>query len=372
VTRPQVYLDWNATTPLADRVRSEMDRVRPLGWANPSSVHAHGRAARSVLEGAREAVGARLRAHPKDLIFTAGATEANHLALSGATSIVTSRIEHPSIVRQAEHWATLGRPVRFARTTPGGTVDLDSLHECFVNLKLTSELGSRPLLAVMAVSHETGVLQPLSEARAVADEFQADLHVDAVQLIGRGSLGVLQLADSLSVAGHKICGPKGIGVLVVRCGRSPSPVGFGGAQERGLRPGTLDAVLAAGVGAAFEGLDEISEGFAGCESLRDELEVWLTRRGASVHGSGPRLAHVSNFRLPGWKGDELVAALDLEGVSISAGSACAAGTAELSPTILAMLGRDAAEGAVRVSFGPGSTPDDLGRLLEALTRLIAR
>jgi cysteine desulfurase len=174
-----------------------------------------------------------------------------------------------------------------------------------------------------------------------------------------------------SLWGGGSSGPSGTRIAV-RCGRSPSPLGYGGAQERGLRPGTQDAGLAAGFAAAVGGIDELRLGFGSCAALRDQLEARILAYGGAVHGSGPRLPHVSNFRLPGWKGDELVAALDLEGVSVSAGSACSAGTVELSPAILAMLGRVAAEGAIRVSLGPGADETDLGRLLGAIERLCGR
>jgi cysteine desulfurase len=367
-----VYLDWNATTPPSPSVLAEMERVRAFAWANPSSVHGAGRAARNVLEAAREGIGRALRVHPKDVIFTGGATEANHLALSGASSIVTTRIEHPSIARQAEFLKAGGRSVAFAEVETSGRVDLGDLEACLTRLRDEGQLGARPLVAVQAANHETGVIQPLSEVRGLCDAFAAELHVDAVQLVGRGPLESLQHADSLSLAAHKIRGPKGVGALAVRCGKNPKPLAQGGAQERGLRPGTQDAGLAAGFARAIVELEELRLGFDGCAPLRDRLEAWVLGRGGTTHGSGPRLAHVTNFRLPGWNGDELVAALDLESVHISAGSACAAGTAEPSPGIEAMLGRKAAEGAVRVSFGPGQGAAAVERLIFALERLERR
>jgi len=367
-----LYFDWNATTPLSPRVVAEMERVRPFAWANPASVHGAGRAARNVLEAAREQVGRVLRAHPKDIIFTGSATEANHLALSGASSIVTSHVEHPSVAKHAEFLKAGGREVSFIPVEASGRIALSELEARLSELRASGRLGPRPLVAVQAANHETGVFQPILEVRALCDAVGAELHVDAVQLIGRGSLEVLQYADSLSLAAHKIRGPKGIGVLVVRCGKSPKPLGQGGAQERGLRPGTQDAVLAAGLGMAVAELDELRQGFEACASLRDQLESWVKARGGTTHGSGARLPHVSNFRLPGWNGDELVAALDLEKIQVSAGSACAAGTAEPSPGIEAMLGRVAAEGALRISLGPGVGAAALEELLTTLEKLERR
>lgn len=364
------YLDFNATTRPTDSVLAAMAATREFAWANPASIHEHGRRARQVLESAREAVGRALGVHPRDVLFTGSATEANHLALSGATAVITSWLEHPSVSKMAEEYRARGRPVRFASVEGRGTIDLDSVRAAFEELKGAGLLGERPLLALMAVSHETGVLQPLQEARALADEFGAELHVDAVQLVGRGPLPALDCADSLSLAAHKIRGPKGIGVFTFRCGRAPVPVGRGGSQERGLRPGTQDASLAAGLQQALSELDALREGLSEARAARDLLEETVRDLGGTIHGFGSdRLGHVSNFRLPGWQGDEIVAALDLRGWSVSSGSACSAGTAEPSAAIEAMLGREAARGAVRVSFGPGTPLSDAEQLTIELRRL---
>lgn len=365
------YLDWNATTPPSKGVLEAMAAAREVAWGNPSSVHGHGRQARKLLESARETVAGVLGVHPRDVLFTGSATEANHLALSGATSIVTSWLEHPSVSKMAEEYRARGRPVRFVPARPDGTIELEAVRAAFEELKETGELGGRPLLALLAASHETGVLQPLEGARALCDEFGVELHVDAVQLLGRGPhKESLACADSLSIAAHKIRGPKGIGVFAFRCGRAPVPIGRGGAQERGLRPGTQDAALAAGFERALRELKELRVGFARAEAARGLLEAGVRELGGTVHGAEvQRLPHVSNFRLPGWQGDELVAALDLRGWSVSSGSACSAGTAEPSPGIEAMVGREAARGALRVSFGPDASLTESEQLLNELRRL---
>lgn len=364
------YLDWNATTPPSAGVLDAMAAAREVAWGNPSSVHGHGREARRLLESARETAAATLGVHPRDVLFTASATEANHLALSGATSVVTSWLEHPSVSKMAEEYRARGRPVRFVAVRSDGAVELEAVRGAFEELRAAGELGDRPLLALMAASHETGVLQPIEGARALCDEYGVELHVDAVQLIGRSSHESLSLADSLSVAAHKIRGPKGIGAFAFRCGRAPVPVGRGGAQERGLRPGTQDSALAAGFERALRELEELRSSFARAGAARELLEAGVRELGGTVHGAGAaRLPHVSNFRIPAWQGDELVAALDLRGWSVSSGSACSAGTAEPSPGIEAMLGREAARGALRVSLGPDASALEAEQLLKELRAL---
>lgn len=366
-----VYLDWNATTPPHSAVLRAQEEARAVAWANPASTHQAGRAARRIQEDTREALSAALRVHPRDVIFTSGGTEANHLALSGATSLVTSRLEHPSVAATADALEARGVPVRFVRVEASGRVEPEALRGALEDFRAGAQLGERPVVALQAVNHETGVLQPIREAAQLALEFGAHLHVDAVQLLGRGDLAELEEAGSVAVAAHKHRGPKGVGALVFRCGWSPLPLGRGGAQERGLRPGTQDAVALAGWGAALGRLEESCANYAKLAQLRAGLEARLLERpGVELHGAeAPRLPHVVNFRAPGWNGDELVAALDLLGVCVSSGSACSAGTAEPSPVIEAIAGREAARGAVRVSLGEETSVEDVERLVAALEKL---
>jgi cysteine desulfurase len=365
-----LYADWNSTTPPSRAAMEAMHRVREEAWGNPSSIHAVGRQARRHVEDARELCARILRVSPRDVIFTCGATEANHLALEGASSLVVSALEHPSITEMAKRHGAEGKPVRFAQVQPNGQLDLESLHEVCRSLQSEGQLGARPVLTLQAVNQETGVLQPLEGARQLADEFGMELHVDAVQLLGRGPREALLLADSLSIASHKIRGPKGIGAYAYRCGKAPVPLARGGSQERGLRPGTQDAALCAGFGTALHELTELEDSFQRVAAERDWLEEQIRGLGGTIQGAeAPRLAHVSNFALPGWGGPELVAALDLVGICLSSGSACAAGTAEPSPVIEAMLGRDRARSSLRLSLGPGWLRADSERLALELRRL---
>lgn len=375
------YLDWNATSPPHETVLEAMRRAAEFAWANPASVHELGRRARDQVESARELLGAVLDVEARDVILTGGGTEANHLALSGATRIITSRLEHPSIVREAERLAGLGTLVEFVDVTPSGLVDVAAIEAALGRLPVASSgdetrLGrgrSGTVVAVMAANHETGVLQPLEAVARVAREGGAWLHVDAVQLLGRASLAACAFADSVAVAAHKVRGPKGLGALGLRQGRRVVARGLGGSQERGFRAGTVDAVACAGFAAALGRVEDSVTAYGRTALLRDHFEAQLRARAGrrlTIHGAdAPRLPNVSNFGLEGERGDELVAALDLLGVQVSSGSACAAGTAEPSPVIAALVGRDAARTAVRVSFGETSTADDERALLEACERL---
>ena len=358
-----VYLDWNATTPPHPDVLLAMRAAAETAWGNPSSVHGAGRRARAVVESAREALAAALAVHPRDVIFTSGGTEANNLALGRCSALATSRIEHPSVVRVAEALEGGGRPVAWLPVPASGRIEPEA-----VGVALTG-LPRGATVALMALNHETGVVQPVTEVLAVVRARGARLHVDAVQALGRLPGRPWEGADSVAVAAHKIRGPKGIGALAF-AGPPPAPLLLGGAQERGTRPGTLDACLAAGFGAAVARLDAAR--FTRLGPLRDRLERALTGPG-TVNGAGAaRAPHVASLSFVGQSGDELVAALDLEGVCVSSGAACSAGTPEPSPVVLAMLGRARAAGAVRVSLGETTTDADIDHAIHAFLRVLAR
>jgi cysteine desulfurase len=224
----------------------------------------------------------------------------------------------------------------------------------------------------MAANHETGVIQPVIEVANVVHSLGARLHVDAVQGLGKLDETHWSAADSVAVAAHKIRGPKGIGALAWRPGLAPHPLLLGGAQERGLRPGTQDAIAAHGFGTAIARLRALRTAQVPLGALRDKFEAALVGC-ATVNGVGaPRLPHVSNVSVNGWRGDELVAALDLVGVRVSSGSACSAGSAEPSPVIEAMLGRERALGSLRVSLGEASTLEELERAISLLFQALAR
>jgi cysteine desulfurase len=369
VTAPSprpVYLDWNATAPPHPAVLAAMAEAADSGWANPASVHAPGRRARAFVEDARGAVGRLVGRHERDVIFTSGGTEANNLALAGARALVTSRVEHPSIVRVAEAAEGRGIPLRWVRVGEDGLVEPDAVAEAL------AELEPGAVVAVSAVNHETGVIAPVAAIAGVALRAGARLHVDAVQAIGRLPPVVWQWGTTLSVAAHKLRGPKGVGALVSEPGYVPAPVLRGGSQERGLRPGTVDAVSLAGFRVAAERAVDGPERYAALEPLRARIEHELAAVARVNGGGAARAPHVTNLSFEGSRGDELAAALDLEGISVSSGSACSAGTAEPSPVIRAMLGVERARSALRVSLGEESSAADVARLLEVLPALLAR
>lgn len=376
-----IYLDWNATTPPHPEVLEAMRTAAELAWANPASVHGPGRRARAWIERAREAVAALVGLDPRDVVLTSGGTEANNLALAHAFppgtqgALVVSRVEHPSVVRAAEGLGARGVHVAWVDPAPSGRVAPEAMAAA---LDRAASVAPVRLMVLQAVNHETGVIQPVAEVAALARNRGVPLHVDAVQAVGRLPPSAWEGADLVAVAAHKIRGPKGIGALATRPGVRLRPLLLGGAQERGLRPGTQDPSAAAGFAVAAERARSTPARYAGLAALRDDLEAELLRLGRSLgieparNGTAPRAPHVSNLSWPGWRGDELCAALDLEGVAVSSGSACSAGTADPSPVLLAMLGEARAASAVRVSLGEDTTPAELAEALRRWARVLAR
>ncbi|HET9953924.1 MAG TPA: cysteine desulfurase family protein [Polyangiaceae bacterium] len=359
-----IYLDWNATTPPHPDVLKAMLAAATTAWGNPASVHGSGRRARVLVEELREELASALQVHPRDVVLTSGGTEANNLGLAHASGLVTSRLEHASIVRVAEAMEAAGKPVRWLPVATTGQIDPAAV-------ALACEgLSEGSWIAIQAANHETGALQPIEAVSEVARRARMKLHVDAVQAFGKVDVRPwLPLADRIAIAAHKIRGPKGIGALAFR-GKAPGPVLRGGSQERGLRPGTVDPIACAGFRRAVQLASDGPARYASLAQRRDELEAAFRGLARVNAADSPRLPHVSNLSFAGVSGDELVAALDLRGIQISSGSACAAGTAEPSPVIVAMHGRELARSAVRISFGDTTPPSALDRLKEAIFQLL--
>jgi cysteine desulfurase len=378
------YLDWNATSPPHPEVVAAMAEAAQRTWGNPSSLHLFGRAAKACVEAARERVASVLGFSARDVVLTSGGTEANNLAVlrpfiddAGAWrpgTLITSRLEHPSITAVAELLARREVSVIWLPVPSSGELDPDDVERA-----LREAAGRGPVLvAVQAVNHETGVIQPLDEIVRHAEAHGADLHVDAVQGFGKLDAAAWAGATTVAMTAHKVRGPKGIGVLGAAPDRPLRPLLRGGSQERGLRPGTVDPVAATGLGVAAARATSGPTRHLRLLALRDQLEESLSALGERLgcrpvrNGGMNRLAHVSNLSWPGWSGDELVAALDLEGVSVSAGSACAAGTPEPSPVVTAMAGRERAAQAVRVSLGEDTTEEDVETAIPVFARVLAR
>ncbi|MEO7113553.1 MAG: cysteine desulfurase family protein [Polyangiaceae bacterium] len=376
----RIYLDFNATTPPLDDVIDAQREAARAAWGNPSSIHADGRRARALVEDARARVAELAGCDPRDVIFTSGGTEANNLALRSAFSktrgtLITSRLEHPSVVQVAEALAREEKAdVRFCDVDANGAVDLASIEKHLENAL------PHLVFAIQAVNHETGIFQPLSEIFDIAFKRKAWMHVDAVQAFGRRD-DVAVFATTRSISAHKIRGPKGIGALMTLPDVKIEPVLRGGAQERGIRPGTIDPVAAAGFAVAAVHAKTTAAAYASKGALRDALEAALVALGGQVNGGqvksglnggAPRAPHITNVSFPKWIGAELVAALDLEGISISSGAACSAGTIEPSPVITAFAGEARAKSAVRISLGPTTTDAEIGCAIEAFRCVIAR
>jgi cysteine desulfurase len=367
------YLDHNATSPLRPQARAAMDAALGIG-GNPSSVHGAGRAARAMVERAREQVAALAGARGRDVIFTSGGTEANTLALWGAvqgaaeagariTRLFVSVIEHDSILANAAAVAERVAGVRLEHisVTTDGVVDLEALRI------LLREGKGRALVAVMAANNETGVIQPLAEVHALLAEHEGFLFVDAVQAVGKLPI---EAADYISLSAHKLGGPQGAGALIVREGSPLAATILGGGQERGRRAGTENVSGFAGFGAAAEAVKPISP------VLRDRFESELKKivPDAVIFGANAaRLANTSNFALPGIAAETAVMALDLDGVMVSSGSACSSGRVRPSHVLKAMGIPDTlAQSALRVSFGWNSTEADVDAAIAAVAKLAAR
>jgi cysteine desulfurase len=380
VSEGRIYFDWNSTTPPLPEAIAAMNAAYESSWGNPSSVHAEGRAARSRLEEARVAVAELVGASPADLVLTSGGTEASNIALRSPYvsdekgAILLAPIEHASIMAVATRLAELGVELRRARVLSSGIIDLD-------DIKRHLDKGGVRVVAVQAVNGETGVIQPIAEIAELARKQGAVVHVDAIQGIGRfdppGGRWLAH-ADTISIASHKIRGPKGIGALATRAGHPLRPVLRGGSQERGLRPGTQDAALASGFGVAARHARTSVPIYQAVARVRDRLEAGLEELGAAINGKGaPRVPHVVHASFQEWSSAELVAALDLEGLASSGGAACHAGVPEPSATMVAMFREHPAEhwrleGPVRFSLPPWTTDADVDRALGIIRRVVAR
>ena len=338
----RIYLDANASEPLRPEARAALLAALAAD-ANPASVHAPGRAARAILDTAREVLGARFGAHPARVVFTSGGAEANALAihaLGRARRLIVSAIEHDSILAAAPDAATL-------------PVDADGI----VRLAALAPLLAQgpALLCLMAANNETGAIQPVGEAAAICRAHGALLHVDAIQAAGRIPLDLAGLgADSLAVSGHKLGGPPGAGALLFAADPPVRPLIPGGGQERGMRGGTPPLPAIAGMAAAA------TVAAADLALLRDAAQRAATACGGMVIArAAPRLANTLCVALPGVAAATQVMALDLAGIAVSAGAACSSGKIASSHVLSAMgLGPLAGE-AIRVSLPWNASADDI-------------
>lgn len=373
---PHAYLDHNASSAL----RPEAQAAMAAAWGeagNPSSVHGPGRAARRRLEAARAEVAELVGAEAGAVVFTSGATEANNLALRGlgvtgpvadGAEVLVGATEHPSVLEAL-------RQVQIVPVDGEGVIDLAALEERLDAAKASG----RPcrLVALMLANNETGVLQPVAAAADLAHRFGARLHCDAAQAAGRIAVDVAELGcDSLALSAHKLGGPQGVGALVLREGVRLDPLLCGGRQENGRRAGTENVAGIAGFAAAATAARAaMAQEAAAQESWRDKIERRLgaAAPGLIVAGGGAaRLPNTACLVMPGVAAETQVMALDLAGVAVSAGAACASGKVRASHVLAAMgQGARAAE-AIRVSLGWNTRAEDVERLIAAWVSLYRR
>lgn len=355
-----------------------MDAARAQGWANPASIHGPGRQSRALLEQARQHVAAAIGASPADVVLTGGGTEACNLGVLGVVDsfpaastvhVVASTIEHPAAAEPLRHCESSGRATVSWFAVPAGRApDAAALRACFT--------ADTRMLVVQWVNHETGTILPVQAYAEACRSAGALCIIDATQALGKLPVNVAALgADVLAFAAHKLGGPAGAGALWVRRSVQLSPRMLGGAQERGRRAGTPDVVAQVGFGLACELAAERVAAQPRIAALRDAVERGLRELGGlSNAADGARVATVSNSSWRGWRGEALIAALDIEGIACSSGAACSSGTSEPSRVLAAMYPDEAwrAGSALRLSFGVESTESDVESVLTALRRVVAR
>ena len=363
ISEPLLYLDNNATAPLREATMIAMQEAMGPP-ANPSSVHAFGRAARLKVEDARLAVAALAGCQASDVVFTSGGTEANNLVLSQYQRIITTQIEHDSI--RAAH-----SNISFVRVLPDGRVDCNDL--CHHVMAVTKTERATSLISIMAANNETGVLQPMDDIAQIAAEASITLHSDMVQFFGKNSMN---FSDSgigyASLSAHKIGGPAGVGALLVRPGCALSSLLKGGGQEQGHRSGTENLIGIAGFGAAAAAASGDSAHFVDMVGWRDEFEARVTSALPSVQIFGklaPRLGNTSCIVAGPKTAEIMVMAFDIAGIAVSAGAACSSGKVQSSHVLQAMGAGDAAARAIRVSGGWATKQADFEIVADVFVRL---
>jgi cysteine desulfurase len=372
----RIYLDHAATTPCR---REAVDAMTPLfsdvGY-NASSLHAEGRRARAALDDARERVARLLGAMPREVVFTGGGSEADTLAILGVAHarqeegrhVVTAATEHHAVLRSVDALRDEGWSVTVLPVDGEGRVSLEDF---------TSALRPDTVLAsIMLANNEIGTIAPVAEMGATARRRGVVFHTDAVQAPGQIPLRVDALgADLVSLSAHKFYGPKGVGLLYVREGTPVVPLVLGGGQEAGLRSGTENVAGIVGLATALElTVREMPETVSRIAGLRDAFEAEILTRipGAVVHGAGAtRLPNNSNLGFVGVDAEALLARLDLEGIAVSAGSACAAGSTEPSHVIQSLGRYDGPVGVIRFSLGRCTTQDEIEQVLAVLPGIVA-
>jgi cysteine desulfurase len=372
---PRIYLDNNATTPVLPEVLEAMRPYFGEHFGNASSVHHHGQETRTAVERARDSVASLLACRPSEIVFTSGGTEGDNLAIAGLTAagdhIITSSIEHHAVLLSCRHLEENGCEVTYVPVDGRGLVDPDDVRRAL--------RPNTTLISIMMANNETGVLQPVNEIGKIAAEADVHFHTDAVQAAGKVSIDVTRIGcDALSISGHKMHAPQGVGALYVRQGTRLEPLFYGGGHERSRRAGTenVPGIVALGKASelamrAFERGDDKK-----MSALRDRLQQGILAQveEAGVNGDGaPRVPNTSNIYFDHIEGESMVIALDLKGLAVSGGAACASGAIEPSHVLTAMgQQRDQAHASIRFSLGKQNTEEDIDIALALVAETVAR
>ena len=374
-----VYLDHAATTPVRDEVFEAMRPFFGTRFGNPSSTHRWGREARAALDEARERLARCLGARSDEVCFTSGGTEGDNLAILGAwramrekgrRAVVTSPIEHKAVLGAYHQAAHEGAEERLLEVDSDGSVSLESFDALVDN--------TVAVCSVMWVNNEVGTVQPIPAMAEKSRERGVVMHTDAVQAFGKVRIdAATQQFDLLSISGHKIGAPKGIGALFIRRGTPLEPLMHGGTQDRGRRPGTENVASAIGFARAAElTIEESERECRRIEVLRDRLEAAIVEQvpDAVVHARNTtRAPHVLNLSVPGTDSESLLMALDLKGIAASGGSACSSGSISPSHVLVAMgVSPELAGAAIRMSLGALTTDESIDRVIEVFPALVQK
>jgi cysteine desulfurase len=371
----RVYLDNNATTPILPEVLEAMQPYFAEHFGNASSIHHHGQETRAAVEHAREAVAALLGCRPSEIVFTSGGTEGDNLAIFGlireGDHIISSTIEHHAVLNSCKRLEEAGSEVTYVPVDGRGLVDPDDVRRAL--------RSNTKLISIMMANNETGVLQPVEDIGKVAAEADVYFHSDGVQAAGKVAIDVNRIGcDLLSISGHKMHAPQGVGGLYIRKGTILQPMLYGGSHERSRRAGTenVPGIVALGKAAeiAKEALDRGD--LARMAALRDRLQEKIVAEveAIGVNGEGaPRVPNTTNIHFDYIEGEALVIALDLKGLAVSTGAACSSGAIEPSHVLTAMgLPSDQARASLRFSLGKQNTPEDVEFALSLIPRTVAR
>ncbi|MGH9502929.1 MAG: cysteine desulfurase family protein [Terriglobales bacterium] len=371
----RVYLDNNATTPVLPAVFEAMQAYFGEHFGNASSIHHHGQQTRAAVERARESVAALLGCRASEIVFTSGGTEGDNLAIFGLTQagqhVISSTVEHHAVLNSCRHLESSGCEVTYVPVNHAGQINPDDVRRALRT--------NTCLITIMMANNETGVLQPVEEIGKIAAEADVYFHTDAVQAAGKVAIDVKRVGcDLLSISGHKMNAPQGVGALYVRKGTSLHPMLYGGSHERSRRAGTENVP---GIVALGKAADLAREAFAGGDpgrmsDLRDHLEQTILSEVGSttVNGEGaPRVPNTSSIYFDCVDGEALVIALDLKGLAVSTGAACSSGAIEPSHVLTAMhLPAEHARGSLRFSLGKQNTPEEVEFALKLIPPTVSR